>query len=105
MFSLQAAFCNLYLLFQPHVLFTLKFINQYMDEHPLCCCVDEITKIKKLMDSDEASEEKANSQPVTKDKLKLSQKTSTISLHVYKNEYFIKTKIKIPEDYPENQIR
>jgi len=89
---------------KPHVLFTLKFINQYMDEHPLCCCVDEITKIKQLMDSDKASEGNANSEPVTKDKLKLSQKTSTISLHVYKNEYFIKTKIKIPEDYPENQI-
>ena len=101
----QTVFGNLYLLFQPHVLFTLKFINQYMDEHPLCCCVDEITKIKQLMDGDKASEEKANSQPETKDKLKLSQKTSTISLHVYKNEYFIKTKIKIPEDYPENQIR
>ena len=76
-----------------------------MDEHPLCCCVDEITKIKQLMDNDKPSEGNANSEPVTKDKLKLSQKTSTISLHVYKNEYFIKTKIKIPDDYPENQIR
>ena len=73
-----------------------------MDEHPLCCCVDEITKIKQLMDSDKASEGNANPEQVTKDKLKLSQKTSTISLHVYKNEYFIKTKIKIPEDYREN---
>jgi len=77
-----------------------------MEEHPLCCCVDEITSIKKLMDSDKASETNTNSKEYeTKDKLKLSQKTSTISLHVFKNEYFIKTKIKIPEDYPESQIR
>ena len=92
--------------FQPHVLKTLKYINQYIDEHPLCCCVDEIANVKKLMDSDKTSETSTNSKELeSKDKIKLSQKTSTISLHVYKDEYFIKTKIKIPDDYPENQIR
>ena len=40
-----------------------------------------------------------------RDKLKLSQKNSTISLHIYKSDYFLKTKIKVPEDYPECQIR
>ena len=74
-----------------------------MDEHPLCCCVDEIANVKKLMDSDNTSEKSKDLE--SKDKIKLSQKTSTISLHIYKDEYFIKTKIKIPDDYPENQIR
>ena len=77
-----------------------------MDEHPLCCCVDEITSIKKLMESDKASELNTSSnEQGDRDKLKLSQKTSSISLQVFKGEYFIKTKIKIPHDYPENQIR
>ena len=77
-----------------------------MDEHPLCCCVDEITNVKKLMDSDKVAELNTSSNgPDTRDKLKLSQKTSSMSLHVFKGEYFIKTKIKIPHDYPENQIR
>ena len=39
-----------------------------------------------------------------RDKLKLSQKNSSISLHIYKGDYFLKTKIKVPEDYPETQI-
>ena len=45
-----------------------------------------------------------NSEVDDRDKVKLSQKTSSISLHIFKNDYYIKTKIKIPEDYPETQI-
>ena len=40
-----------------------------------------------------------------RDKIKLSQKTSSISLHIFKCEYYIKTKIKVPDDYPDTQIR
>ena len=35
-----------------------------------------------------------NSEADDRDKIKLSQKTSSISLHVFKNDYYIKTKIK-----------
>ena len=40
-----------------------------------------------------------------RDKIKLSQKNSSITVHIYKGEYFVKTKVKVPEDYPESQIR
>ena len=33
--------------FQPHVLPVLKYLNQYLDDRPLCCCVDEISDLKK----------------------------------------------------------
>jgi len=60
--------------------------------------VDEISNLKKQMEGE-------NSKADDRDKIKLSQKTSSISLHIFKNDYYIKTKIKIPEDYPETQIR
>ena len=84
--------------FQPHVLPVLKYLNQYLDDRPLCCCVDEISNLKKQMEGEQSEAD-------DRDKIKLSQKTSSISLHVFKNDYYIKTKIKIPEDYPETQIR
>jgi len=82
---------------KPHVLPVLKYLNQYLDDRPLCCCVDEISNLKKQMEGE-------HSEGDDRDKIKLSQKTSSISLHIFKNDYYIKTKIKIPEDYPETQI-
>ena len=70
-----------------------------MDDRPLHCCVDELSDVKKLMDGEN------NTEADERDKVKLSQKTSSISLHIYKSEYYIKTKIKVPDDYPESQIR
>ena len=75
---------------KPHVLFILKFINQFFDDNPLACCSEEISEVKKLLGED--------------DKFKLSQKTSSICVQVSKNKYFFKAKIKVPNNYPLERI-
>lgn len=69
----------------------LKFINNFIDENPLSCCYSEIVDIKKeLSDSDE---------------LKLKQKTSTIVFSVKEAEYYFKSKITVPHNYPVDSVR
>ena len=75
---------------KPHVLFILKFISQFLDDNPLVSCAEEISKIKQLLGAN--------------DKLKLSQKTSSIHLRVNQNEYYFKTCLKIPNNYPKERV-
>ena len=49
---------------KPHVLFILKFINQFFDDNPLACCSEEISEVKKLLGED--------------NKFKLSQHLNTV---------------------------
>jgi len=77
---------------KPHVIFVVKFIRQFIAENPLCCCSGEITQIKKLLRTET-------------DKCKLSQKTSSITLQINHNKYYLKTKLKVPPDYPETQVK
>ena len=72
------------------MLFILKLINQFFDDNPLACCSEEISKVKKLLSDD--------------DKLKLSQKTSSISVQVSKNKYYFKAKVIVPNNYPLERI-
>lgn len=74
----------------PHILPVLKLINKFLDDNPLSCCAEEISDVKKLLGDD--------------GKLKLSQKTSSVSLHVSKNNYFFKCKVQVPNDYPKESI-
>ena len=74
----------------PHVLMILKFITQFLDDNPLACCSEEISKVKKILAED--------------GKIKLSQKTSSINLHVIKNDYFYKCKVKVPNEYPKVRV-
>jgi len=76
---------------KPHALFVIKFIQKFIAENPLCCCSGEIAEAKKLLSE--------------QDRLKLSQKTSTVSLHVTSSRYFLKVKLKVPPDYPETQVQ
>ena len=39
------------------------------------------------------------------DKFKLSQKTSSVSIHVARGKYYFKAKVTVPNDYPEKQVR
>lgn len=76
---------------KPQVLNILKFINNFIDENPLCCCYSEIIDIKKqLSDSDE---------------FKLKQKTSTVVLSVKEAGYYLKSKVTIPHNYPVESVR
>ncbi|PSN38747.1 hypothetical protein C0J52_16952 [Blattella germanica] len=75
---------------KPQVLAILKFIRNFIDENPLSCCYNEIAAIKK--DLSEA------------DELKLKQKTSSLNLKVTQGNYFLKTKILVPDDYPEYSV-
>jgi len=75
---------------KPQILFATKFILKFMDENPLCCCSEEISKVKKLL--------------TTNDVMKLSQKTSAVSLTIYKENYFLKCKLSIPDNYPKDRV-
>lgn len=76
---------------KPHVLFILKLIGQFLDDNPLACCSEEITKVKEMLGDN--------------DKLKLSQKTSSIHLCLTQNEYYFKLKITVPNQYPKERIK
>ena len=87
---------NFFLFFpigKPHCLVILKFINQFFEDNPLSCCSEEISKCKKIINEDEG------------DKLKLSQKNSSITVNVIKNKYYVKAKVIVPHDYPEKQVK
>lgn len=75
------------------VLHVLKFLRNFLDENPLCCCYDEINKLKALLD------EKNN------DELKLKQKNSCVSLKCINKQYYLNAKIRIPDNYPTERVR
>ncbi|XP_057342128.1 uncharacterized protein LOC130678718 isoform X1 [Microplitis mediator] len=68
------------------ILPTLKLIQNFIEDNPLICCYDEISLIKKLMNE--------------RDSFKLKQKSSSIHLEIYQDNYFYKSKIIVPHDYP-----
>ena len=70
-----------------------RFINQFLEENPLVCCSDEISTVRSLLDTEAG------------DKFKLSQKTSSVSIHVARGKYYFKAKVIVPNDYPEKQVR
>nr|CAD7432233.1 unnamed protein product [Timema monikensis] len=75
---------------KPQVLLVLKFVRNFLEEHPLSCCYDEISEIKRhLTDFDE---------------LKLKQKASSISLKILEGRYYFKSKVAVPDIYPETSI-
>lgn len=68
----------------------LKFIRSFIDENPLSCCYDEISSIKQRVLDPKAKG----------DELKLKQKSSSLVLKVNQGNYFLKTNVLVPEDYP-----
>jgi len=75
---------------KPQALFVIKFISKFIDENPLCCCSDEIAKVKSLLGQD--------------DVMKLSQKSSTVTITVNKENYFLSCKVTIPHNYPVERV-
>ena len=75
---------------KPQILFATKFINKFIEDNPLCCCSEEINTVKKLLGPD--------------DLIKLSQKSSSVILTINKENYFLKCKIVIPDNYPKDKV-
>ncbi|CAG9836110.1 unnamed protein product [Diabrotica balteata] len=75
---------------KPQVLNTIKFLRNFIDENALSCCYDEITNIRKLLQSE--------------DEIKLKQKSSSITLKINNKKYFLVCKVFIPDDYPISAI-
>ncbi|XP_044748138.1 uncharacterized protein LOC123309216 [Coccinella septempunctata] len=76
---------------EPHILNILKFIRRYIDETPLICCYDEINELKLKCNLDQ-------------DEIKLKQKTSSLIFNVTGNLYYLKCRIIVPDNYPEQKI-
>ncbi|KAG8181847.1 hypothetical protein JTE90_003994 [Oedothorax gibbosus] len=76
---------------KPQILQVLKFLRVFLDENPLCVCSDELSSIKRQLEDC--------------DKVKLKQKTSSVSLHIIKDLYFLKIKATVPELYPEEPVQ
>lgn len=78
------------LLGNAQVLPILKFIRNFIDENPLICCYDEISTVKAFLEVD--------------DELKLKQKQSAITLKLHQGLYSFKTKLEIPDSYPDSCV-
>ncbi|XP_015593406.1 uncharacterized protein LOC107266905 [Cephus cinctus] len=78
------------LLGKAQILPVLKFISNFIEENSLVCCYDEIASLKKLL--------------LENDELKLKQKTSMIYLKAQQGSYYLKTKIVVPDNYPERCV-
>jgi len=76
---------------KPQALVVLKLISKFLDENPLCCCSDEISKLKSMLCMDT-------------DSIKLSQRASSITLTLNKNAYKLKAKLTIPDNYPIERV-
>lgn len=74
-------------------LHTLKFIDNYLRENPLCIAFDEIFAIKQLL-------RRKNESGSGGGELKCLQKTSNLSLVVNESDYYYKAKYHVPEEYP-----
>ena len=74
----------------PHVIPTLKMISAFVNDNPLACCYEEVSKVKELLGEDGT--------------LKLSQKTSSMTLQVSKQKYYFKCKIIVPNNYPKERV-
>ena len=75
---------------KPQILFATKFILKFIEDNPLCCCSEEISKVKSLLGPD--------------DVIKLSQKNSSVTLTISKEKYFVKCKLVIPDNYPKDRV-
>lgn len=79
---------------KPQILALLKFIRAFIDENPLSCCYDEILSIKQtVLDLKEE-----------RDELRLKQKHSSLTLKAVKGNYYFKTSIHVPDDYPTKAV-
>lgn len=87
---LNISFENIFIL---QTLYVLKFIDNYLNENPLCIAYDEVSTIKSLLRSTDDSSKSTG-------ELKCIQKTSCVSFNLTGGDYFYKVKLYIPDTYP-----
>ncbi|KAG1664956.1 putative glycosyltransferase STELLO1 [Nymphon striatum] len=75
---------------KPQVMRILKFVRQFLDEKPLCVCSEEISKIKQKLGEE--------------DEIKIIQKTSSVHIKLYKDSYYFRVKLMIPDNYHDEPI-
>jgi len=75
---------------KPQGLFVIQFISKFIEDNPLCCCSQEISKVKSLLGP--------------KDSLKLSQKSSTVTIKITKENYYLIFRCIVPQDYPSVRV-
>lgn len=73
------------------VLHVLRFVRNFIDENPLCCCSEEISNVRKKLIAGS-------------DELKLRQKTSSVVVKLQEGQYIMKYNITVPENYPDKQV-
>ncbi|XP_026473942.1 uncharacterized protein LOC113377745 isoform X2 [Ctenocephalides felis] len=73
------------------VMKTIKFIRTYFLEYPLCCCYDEVNKLKNIIKSNGT--------------LKLKQKSCCIHVDIFSGNYEVKMRIFIPREYPNKCVK
>jgi len=77
---------------QKQVIPILKFIKDFIDQNPLCCCSGEINDIKKnvLQEGDE---------------IKLRQKDSAVIVKASQGKYTFSYKLIVPDNYPVEPVK
>jgi len=75
---------------KPQAFFVLKFVAKFIEDTPLCVCSEEIAKVKNMLGPE--------------DRLKLSQKSSSVTITIVKEGYFLSLRCVIPEEYPVKQV-
>ena len=75
---------------RPQALWVLRFVAKFLEDTPLAVCSEEIAKVKSSLGPE--------------DNLKLSQKSSTVTVTVFKEKYFLTARISVPPDYPMRQV-
>lgn len=76
---------------KPQILLVLKFVRNFIDENPLCCCSEEISEVKRTVAHES-------------DYIKLRQKNSSLTLSATEGPYTGKYSVGVPDDYPETRV-
>lgn len=70
----------------------IQKVSKFLEEKPLCCCADEISNIKRDILKSE-------------DGILLKQKQSSINLIARKDKFYYDAVFRVPDDYPEVQMK
>ena len=88
----QSLIFSLFLCCCRQVLHILQFIRKFLDDNPFTVCSEELAFIKKELITNT-------------DEIKTKQKAGVIILNLNVERYNVKLKFKVPNEYPDTQIR
>ncbi|XP_077870114.1 uncharacterized protein LOC100372397 [Saccoglossus kowalevskii] len=76
---------------KPQLLPVLRLLKQFLDDNPFAICSEELSFIKKELITE-------------KDQIKVKQKSGSISMTIYQDNYYFSFKMIVPEEYPAKQV-